>query len=138
MTAKSAVAIETDVLKSWRSTLGLRSYLTRSQMPQGGWTETVAAGRVDLPATVARICKLALRPEARACVLASGQSPLPRYPRGLRVRAASSALPRHPEPRVAVWLLLPARGGAFWPAGGRSDATTRRFGTEIGANRPWR
>jgi hypothetical protein len=80
VTAKSAVAIETDVLKSWRSTLGLRSYLTRSQMPQGRWTETVAAGRVDLPATVARICKLALRPEARACVLASGQSPLPPLP----------------------------------------------------------
>jgi hypothetical protein len=29
-------------------------------MPQGGWTETVAAGRVDLAATVTRICNLAV------------------------------------------------------------------------------
>jgi hypothetical protein len=37
-------AIETDVLKWWRGALGLPSYLTRDHMPQGGWTETVAAG----------------------------------------------------------------------------------------------
>jgi hypothetical protein len=29
-------------------------------MPQGGWTETVAAGRINLAATVTRICKLAV------------------------------------------------------------------------------
>jgi len=60
VSAKSAVAIETDVLKWWRGALGLPSYLTRNQMPQGGWTETVAAGRVDLAATVTRICNLAI------------------------------------------------------------------------------
>lgn len=60
VSAKSAPAIETDVLKWWRGALGLPSYLTRNQMPQGGWTETVAAGRVDLAATVTRICNLAV------------------------------------------------------------------------------
>jgi hypothetical protein len=44
VSAKSAAAIETDVLKWWRGALGLPSYLTRDHMPQGGWTETVAAG----------------------------------------------------------------------------------------------
>jgi hypothetical protein len=35
-------------------------------MPQGGWTETIAAGSIDLAATVAHVCKLALSPEARS------------------------------------------------------------------------
>jgi glycerol-3-phosphate dehydrogenase len=60
-----ACAIEDDVLRCWRHELGLPSYLRRDQMPQGGWTETVAAGRVDLAATVAHVCELALSPEAR-------------------------------------------------------------------------
>jgi hypothetical protein len=60
VTAKAAVAIETDILRWWRGVLGLPSYLRRDQMPQGGWTETVAAGRVDLAATVTRICNLAV------------------------------------------------------------------------------
>ena len=60
VSAKSAAAIETDVLKWWRGALGLPSYLTRDHMPQGGWTETVAAGRVNLAATVTRICNLAV------------------------------------------------------------------------------
>ena len=60
VTAKAAVAIETDILKWWRGGLGLPSYLRRDQMPQGGWTETVSAGRVDLAATVTRICNLAV------------------------------------------------------------------------------
>jgi hypothetical protein len=34
--------------------------LGRDQMPQGVWTMTVAAGRIDLAATVKRICNLAL------------------------------------------------------------------------------
>jgi hypothetical protein len=58
VTAKAAIAIETDVLRWWRGEMGLPSYLRRDQMPQGGWTETVAAGSVDLAATVTRICHL--------------------------------------------------------------------------------
>ena len=65
VSAKSAAEIETDVLKWWRGALGLPSYLTRDHMPQGGWTETVAAGRVDLAATVTRICNLAVQQDAR-------------------------------------------------------------------------
>ena len=60
VTAKAAAAIETDILRWWRGELGLPSYLSRDQMPQGGWTETVAAGRIDLAATVTRICNLAV------------------------------------------------------------------------------
>lgn len=65
VSAKSATAIETDVLKWWRGALGLPSYLTRDHMPQGGWTETVAAGSVDLAATVTRICNLAVSAPAK-------------------------------------------------------------------------
>ena len=60
VTAKAAIAIETNVLSWWRGELALPSFLRRDQMPQGGWTETVAAGRVDLAATVTRICNLAV------------------------------------------------------------------------------
>jgi hypothetical protein len=65
VSAEMACDIEDDVLRCWRHELGLPSYLRRDQMPQGGWTETVAAGRVDLAATVAHVCELALLPEAR-------------------------------------------------------------------------
>jgi hypothetical protein len=60
VTAKAAIAIETDILRWWRGELGLPSYLRRDQMPQGGWTETVATGSIDLAATVTRICNLAV------------------------------------------------------------------------------
>ena len=60
VSAKSAAAIETNVLRWWRVALGLPSYLTRNQMPQGGWTETVAASRIDLAETMTRICELAV------------------------------------------------------------------------------
>lgn len=74
VTAKAAIAIETDILGWWRGELGLPSYLSRGQMPQGGWTETVAAAGIDLAATVAHVCELALRPEARPAALASRAS----------------------------------------------------------------
>lgn len=63
--AYAACAIEADVLRWWRGELGLPPYLVRDQMPQGGWTETVAAGSVDLAATVEHVCALALLPEAK-------------------------------------------------------------------------
>jgi len=65
VSAKSAAAIETDILKWWRGALGLPWYLSRDQMPQGGWTETVAAGRVELAATVTRMCNRAVQQDAR-------------------------------------------------------------------------
>ena len=70
--AKAAVAIETNVLRWWRGTLGLPPFLTRAQMPQGGWTETAATGSIDLTATVRRICDLALSPQ-----LAAANAPAP-------------------------------------------------------------
>lgn len=62
--ADAAAAIEADVLSWWRDNLRLPPYLGRDQMPQGGWTETAAAGAIDLAATVAHICELAISPEA--------------------------------------------------------------------------
>lgn len=63
--ADAACAIEDDVLQWWRHDLGLPPFLNRGQMPQGGWTETVVAGAVDLAATVAHVCELALLPDAK-------------------------------------------------------------------------
>ncbi len=36
-----------------------------SRCPRGGWTETAAAAAVDLAATMAHVCELALSPDAR-------------------------------------------------------------------------
>jgi hypothetical protein len=60
VTGKEAVSIERTVLKWWRVDLSLPIHVASAAMPQGGWTETVAAARIDLGATVARVCKLAL------------------------------------------------------------------------------
>ena len=53
------------MLKYWRDLLGLPPCLKPGQMPQGGWTETVATGAIDLAATVTRICSLAVQQDAR-------------------------------------------------------------------------
>lgn len=65
VTAFAACAIEDHVLRWWRCGLGLPPFLERDQMPQGGWTETVAVGHIDLAATVENVCELALSPEAK-------------------------------------------------------------------------
>jgi len=58
--AEEAAAIVDDVLRWWRADLGLPAFLTSDQMPQDGWTETVAAGSINLASTVAHVCELAL------------------------------------------------------------------------------
>lgn len=83
VTARAAASIETDILNSWRRA-GLRSVLGAAQMPQGGWTETVAADGIDLAATVGRACELALAPEAR---------PHPVSPWGQPTESASTTWP---------------------------------------------
>jgi hypothetical protein len=60
VTAKIAIEIEAKILCWWRGGLGLPSFLSRAQMPQGGWTETVDAGRIDLGVTVTQICQMAV------------------------------------------------------------------------------
>ena len=40
--------------------LRLPPYLTATEMPQGGWTETVDMDAIDIPATIARIKELAI------------------------------------------------------------------------------
>ena len=81
VTAKAAIAIETGILRWWRGELGLPSFLRRDQMPQGGWTETVAAGQVDLAATVTRICNLAVADHPHPGTEA-GNDRTPALPRG--------------------------------------------------------
>jgi hypothetical protein len=68
VTASAAVAIEADVLRWWRADLALPPFLTENQIPQGGWTETVASARIDLAATVARVCARAVSPESKPAI----------------------------------------------------------------------
>lgn len=59
MPGMRAAAIEADILDWWRTDLGLPPYLSRVEMPQGGWTETVDLDAIDIPATIGRIKALA-------------------------------------------------------------------------------
>jgi recombinational DNA repair protein (RecF pathway) len=43
-----AFEVEQEILAWWRNDLGLTTYLSSSEMPQGGFTETVDAGEIDL------------------------------------------------------------------------------------------
>jgi hypothetical protein len=43
-----AFDVEQEILVWWRSELGLPIYLSNSEMPQGGFTETVDASEIDL------------------------------------------------------------------------------------------
>lgn len=63
-----AMAVESDILEWWRSDLRLPIHLGRPEMPQGGWTETVAASEISLGETIRRIRALVARllPEAKA------------------------------------------------------------------------
>jgi hypothetical protein len=51
----AAMAIEDAILFWWRNGLDLPAYLGPAEMPQGGWTETVATCEIDIAATVRRI-----------------------------------------------------------------------------------
>lgn len=59
MPGELAVAIEKDILRWWRSDLGLPPFLSAQEMPQRGWTETVDLDAVDILATIERIRILA-------------------------------------------------------------------------------
>jgi hypothetical protein len=54
-----AIEVERAILSHWRNDLGLPHYLSKSEMPQGGWTETVDADAIDIPSTIERIKALA-------------------------------------------------------------------------------
>jgi hypothetical protein len=54
-----APPIERTILDWWRKDLALPPYLSKHEMPQAGWTETVDADAIDIPATIARIRTLA-------------------------------------------------------------------------------
>lgn len=54
-TDRAAGEIKEDVLNRGRSGLALSPYLTTTEMPQDGWTETVDVEGIDLAATLRRI-----------------------------------------------------------------------------------
>lgn len=58
---EQALAIEKTIIDWWRTDLVLPPYLSKHEMPQGGWTETVDLDAIDIPATIARMQELALR-----------------------------------------------------------------------------
>ena len=57
-TGETAFSIEQNVLASLRIDYLLSSFLSSSQMPQGGWTETVDASEIDLPTIWAKVEEL--------------------------------------------------------------------------------
>lgn len=58
-----AILIERDILGRWRGDLDLPPFLAAGDMPQGGWTETVDAEAIDIPATIRRMQELAASEE---------------------------------------------------------------------------
>ncbi len=54
-TGEVAQSVETAVLRWWRAELGAPHSVSRSEMPQGGWSETASLLWVDLDDTIARI-----------------------------------------------------------------------------------
>lgn len=63
---EAARDIERAILDWWRNDLGLPPYLSKSDMPQNGWTETVELDEVDVPETIRRIERLATQIEQAA------------------------------------------------------------------------
>lgn len=59
VTGQQAIRIERAILSWWRKDLGLPPYLSKIEMPQAGWTETVDADAIDIPTTIERIQRLA-------------------------------------------------------------------------------
>lgn len=57
-TGERAYQIEQEVLDWLRETFALTTFLSRQQMPQGGWTETVDASEIDLPTIWAKVEEL--------------------------------------------------------------------------------
>jgi hypothetical protein len=55
---RNAYLVEQQIIKWLRVDVGLPIYLSNSQMPQGGWTETVAASEIDLPIIWAKVEEL--------------------------------------------------------------------------------
>lgn len=117
VSAEMACVIEDDVLRWWRREPGLPSFLGRNQMPQGGWTETVAAGRIDLAATVTRICNLAVQQDGHPAGARAGVS---RLAGGRQARTAARRCTRSP---------------GRWPTGPRRPGAGRR--SRCSSGRPW-
>ena len=58
-----ALSIESEILDWWQGELALPPFLSRHEMRQGGWTETVGAEEIDLALTIRRIRRLAGAPD---------------------------------------------------------------------------
>jgi hypothetical protein len=58
LTADKALFVEQLVLKWSREERGLPTFLSKEQMPQAGWTETVDASEIDLPTIWSKVEEL--------------------------------------------------------------------------------
>lgn len=78
-----AFEVEQEILAWWRNDLGLQSYLSNSEMPQGGFTETVDASEIDLLTSWAYIEEISKKLENRKL---SGQTPKTSMPKKQKKR----------------------------------------------------
>jgi recombinational DNA repair protein (RecF pathway) len=58
LTADKALFVEQSILKWLREERGLPTFLSKEQMPQAGWTETVDASEIDLPTIWSKVEEL--------------------------------------------------------------------------------
>jgi hypothetical protein len=58
LTADKALFVEQLLLKWLREDRGLPTFLSKEQMPQAGWTETVDASEIDLPTIWSKVEEL--------------------------------------------------------------------------------
>jgi hypothetical protein len=58
LTADKALFVEQLILKWLREERGLPTFLSKEQMPQAGWTETVDASEIDLPTIWSKVEEL--------------------------------------------------------------------------------
>jgi hypothetical protein len=57
-TGEQVYGIEQEIFEWLRDTFGLTAFLSKEQMPQGGYTETVDASEIDLPTIWAKVEEL--------------------------------------------------------------------------------
>ena len=106
--------VERDILRWWRTNLGLSACVQQQDMPQGGWTETADAGRVDLPGATVNAHRLASSPSCPQLGPPPGSPPsgVSRRQRFPLLKEPLEVLER-PEPGDPV-----AQPGAWRPVGG--------------------
>jgi recombinational DNA repair protein (RecF pathway) len=73
-----AFEVEQEILVWWRNDLGLQSYLSNSEMPQGGFTETVDASEIDLLTVWSYIEEISKKLEDRKLPVPTPKTSMPK------------------------------------------------------------